>query len=280
MSSRRSIRRQKEAEKQRKKEDERRKKNEDHAAKQIRRHETRVEKKRKKAEKEAEKRRIKDERAEKKARRKGRIKERQNARKRIEPVFFETVEPRATVIYQAAPPKTSEATQTEQIVLAAGAPTNRNYSDASHLEKYRLSSEVKDQTLVVSGLLDEVQAKRENIFFLELSNATLCKQINFQRGIVEKLRNDLGVVEKDYTKADKQYQKGQMKSSAEKYYLRKNRELQVHILDDNIDLFVDMTVNDQVIPNVYRALRTERMQEQMRCVSQLRDRILRKRYVC
>ncbi|XP_055336298.1 uncharacterized protein LOC129586858 [Paramacrobiotus metropolitanus] len=186
---------------------------------------------------------------------------------RKDPLAFADVEPRKSTLL---PPRQSEASQTD------GDPSDRQEDDRKR-RKGRLIAEVKDLTLVISGLLDQVQAKRENVMYLELSNANLCKQIDFHRDVVEKLENDLAAVEKDYTKADKQFQKGQRKSVVDKYYLKKNQELQEHIIESNIDLFVDLTVNDEVLPNVYRKLRAERMQEQLHCIEHLRERILRKR---
>ncbi|OQV24670.1 hypothetical protein BV898_01729 [Hypsibius exemplaris] len=140
-----------------------------------------------------------------------------------------------------------------------------------------VTREVKDLTLTISGLYDQVQKTRSSVLSLELTNSDLAKEVKFHSNAYRTLRKDLRHVKRDYKKADAEYNKGRAKASERKHYLKKNSRLQGQIVENNMDLLAEMTVNDEVIPGVCRQMRETRLKEQGRCLRQLRHRLATKK---
>ena len=109
-----------------------------------------------------------------------------------------------------------------------------------------LMKEVKDLTLTISGMYDELQRKRSAVLGLELKNADFVKESTFHGNAYRTLRKDLSHVQRDFQKADVDYLKGKGKVTEQQYYLKKNMKLKRNIVERNIDLLAEMTVNDEV----------------------------------
>ena len=119
-------------------------------------------------------------------------------------------------------------------------------SENSYHARSGLVKEVKDLTLTISGMYDELQRKRSAVLGLELKNADVVKEITFHGNAYRTLRKDLSHVKRDFQKADVDYLKGRRKVTEQQYYLKKNAKLKRNIVESNIDLLAEMTVNDEV----------------------------------